>query len=93
MPQVTFPLTNFQTPDGNPVSFGTVWVRLSTNGNASGNQLWNTVVQLTLDTSGNFLGSTLFWTNGSILPAGTYYIVQVFSQTGQLVYGPAKLII
>lgn len=93
MPQVTLPLTLFQTPDGNPVSFGVVRIRLNTNGNASGNQLGSSFVDINLNINGALSSNPLFWTNSSILPDGTYYIIQVFTQSGQLVYGPSKLTI
>lgn len=91
MARSPLPITNFQTPDGNPVANGYILIRLNTDGVASSEQIHSNFAKITLDASGNLTGSPLFWPNASILPAGSYYIIQVFQSNGQLVSGPNRI--
>jgi hypothetical protein len=91
MARSPLPITNFQTPDGNPVVNGYVLIRLSDDGMASGDQIQSNFTKLLLDSSGNLIGTPLFWPNASITPAGSYYIIQVYEANGQLVSGPNKI--
>ena len=92
MAQVSFPLTNFQFADGNPVANGYLKVRLNIDGAANNTQLNTQFLKVSLDSSGNIIGSPVFWQNSSISPS-TYYIYSVYSAQGQRVAGPNKIII
>jgi hypothetical protein len=91
MPRSALPITNFQTSDGSPVANGYILIRLNVDGMASGDQIQSNFIKITLDSNGNLIGSPLFWTNASIIPPGSYYIVQVYKLNGQLVGGPLKV--
>jgi len=93
MPKVSLPLTNFQNADGTPVANGTLQIRLNVNGSVNDTQIQTNFSTVSLDSSGNILGSPTFWPNVDINPTGTYYILSVYSQLGQLVGGPNILTI
>ncbi len=91
MARSPLPITNFQTPDGNPVINGYVLIRLNDDGSASSEQIQSNFTKLALDSSGNLVGSPLFWPNAEINPTGSYYIIQVYEANGQLVSGPSRV--
>ncbi len=84
-------ITTFQYPDGTVVSNGTIQIRLNTNGSVSNTQIQNEFTTISLDINGVITGSPTFWPNTNILPAGTYYVMSVYSSSGQLVAGPNKI--
>ena len=98
----SLPITNFQNPDGSPVAKGYLRIRISQNASISflipgpiteHNQIQSNFTKVSLDSSGNVTGSPTFWANADLSPSGTYYILEVFSSTGQLLSGPSKLTI
>ena len=89
--RVAFPITNFQTADGNAVANGYLRIRLSTDGVASGVQVEHKFTKITLDSSGNVTGSPTVYHNTDLLPAGSYYIYLVYTAKGQLIAGPIKI--
>jgi hypothetical protein len=91
MARVALPLTNFQNPDGSAVANGYLRIRLNQDGTSGGEQIQTNFTKIPLDSSGNITGSPTFWPNASILPTGTYYILEVFNTNGQLIAGPNKL--
>jgi hypothetical protein len=92
MSQQAFPITNFQYPDGAPVANGYVDIRLSVDGSVNSSQVERIFTRSTLNSSGNLVGP-VFWPNSSILPSGSYYIINVYNSQGQLVAGPNKVTI
>jgi hypothetical protein len=91
--RTSLPLTNFQNADGTPVANGTLQIRLNVNGSVNDTQVQSNSYTVRLDASGDVLDSPTFWPNADILPAGTYYVLSVYSQQGQLVGGPNVLTI
>jgi hypothetical protein len=91
--RVSFPLTTYQYPDGNPVANGTLDVRLSQDGMANDTQVQRNFSRVALDSSGVITGSPTFWHNSDISPSGTYYVFNVYNKQGQLVAGPNKITI
>lgn len=91
MPRQALTVTNFQNADGSPVANGYLRIRLSQPGSASSGQIQTNFTKINLDSNGNIIGSPTFWPNSSILPAGSYYILEVFNASGQLISGPSKL--
>lgn len=93
--RVSFPLTNFQFPDGNPVANGSVYIRLSQDAavNTLGDHIQRNFSTVQLDSSGNMIGSPTFWKNSDLLPSGSYYIYNVYSDKGLLVAGPNNITI
>jgi hypothetical protein len=88
MARTAFPLTNFQTPDGNAVANGTVIVRLSQDGTGESHQVEHKFTAIPLDSSGNVTASPTVIPNSELAPTGTYYVYSVFSEKGQLIAGP-----
>ena len=93
MAKTTLPITNFQNADGTPVANGTLQIRLNINGSVSDTQIQSNSTTVALDASGNVVGAPTFWPNAAISPAGTYYVLSVYSIQGQLVGGPNVLTI
>ena len=94
MPRVAFPLTNFQDTDGSPVSLGYLLIHLVDDAKASSGQVCSKIkTQIFLDSSGNVLGSPAFWQNSALTPSTLYYVLEVYSQGGQLLSGPTKIVI
>lgn len=91
MARVALTVTNFQNADGSPVANGYIRIRLSQPGSSGGQQIQTNFTQISLDSNGNITGAPTFWPNASILPAGSYYILEVFNFHGQLISGPSKI--
>jgi len=89
--RVAFPITNFQTPDGNALANGYLRIRLSNDGTSSGMQIERKFTRIPLDSSGNVTGTPTVYHNSDVLPAGTYYVYLAYTSKGQLVAGPIKL--
>lgn len=85
MAKVSFPITNFQDSDGNPVSFGYVLLRISTDVKTPvPDQIGALFVsRINLDVDGNVTNSPLVWPNLELTPSGSEYIYNVYSQFGQ----------
>ena len=90
MAQITFPALQFFDPEGNPIAGGHVDISLSTDCQTTGNtQIGSGIVtKIPLDTTGTITGSYLIWQNASLTPSGSYYILSVYTSSGQLVQGP-----
>lgn len=88
MAKISLPITSFLDGSGMPLANGYLSIRLNIDGAASSSQLCATLCKLALDANGQVTGTPTFWPNGEILPAGTYYILRVYGQDGQLVSGP-----
>ena len=82
MSQQALTVTQFVNPDGSPVANGYVTIRLCQDGSVND-------TQIALDSTGTIVGSPVFWTNASISPSGTYYILSVYAASGQRVSGPS----
>lgn len=80
-----FPITNYQTPDGNPISNGYVLIRLNEDGSVNDSLLCSNFTKVILDSNGNFTGSPVFYANSDISPINTYYITAVYKSNGELV--------
>jgi hypothetical protein len=91
MPRTALTVNTFQNPDGSPVANGYLLISLNQDGSVNNTQLQFNQVKVLLDSSGVITGSPTFWPNASISPPGTYYIISVYSASGQLVAGPNKL--
>jgi hypothetical protein len=91
MPKIALPIHTFQYPTGAPVANGFIVISLSQAGSVNDTQLQSNSTRIPLDSSGVIAGSPTFWPNADISPAGTCYIVSVYSAQGQLVAGPNKI--
>ncbi len=91
MPKVAFPLTTFQFPNGNPVANGSINVSLNTDGSVNNTQIQSHGDNISLNASGTIVGTPTFWPNSDIFPAGSYYIISVYTASGQLIAGPNKI--
>jgi hypothetical protein len=83
MAQQSVTLT-FQDPGGNPLSGGSVTIRLNTDeslGTAGGPSVMARSVTTALDGSGTAV--VLLWPNDALLPAGSVYFVNAFTALGQ----------
>lgn len=85
MAKMPLPITNYQQVDGNPVANGYLIVWLNRDGRVAGNHIQFNATIVPLDSNGNISGTHTFWPNADIIPSGTYYIVDVHSQLGQLI--------
>jgi hypothetical protein len=90
MAKIPFPITTYQFANGLPVANGKLSVRLSQEGSVADGQLGVSPVTIPLNSSGAIVSGT-FWPNSEILPVGTYYVISVYTQQGQLVAGPNKV--
>ena len=86
-------VNTFQYPDGTPVANGYLIFRLSVDGSVNDTQIQRTFTKILLNSSGVVTGSPMFWPNSAILPAGSYYVMTVYSAVGQIVAGPNKVTI
>jgi hypothetical protein len=93
MAKTALPITTFQLLNGAPVANGSISIRLNTDGNVSDVLLNTNYATIALDSSGTLVGSPSFWPNSEISPAGTYYIVTVYTKPGDRVAGPLKVIV
>jgi hypothetical protein len=91
MAKTAFTVNTFQLANGAPVVSGFLRIRLNQPGSVSDAQINTIFTEITLNTEGVIEGSPTFWPNSEISPSSTYYILQVFSSTGQQVAGPLKV--
>lgn len=89
----------FQDASGNPLANGTLLVQLSQDALLSGGQgqvSGEIKVAITLDSSGNVLGSSTspsgpnqyLWPTDEMTPSGVSYTVWAYAFNGQLAWGP-----
>jgi len=79
----------FQDPSGNPLSNGWLVLRLSHDSNITvlgapnGSQVAAGVaINLYLDTNGNLVANQYLWTNDSLSPSGSYYLLTAYNSNG-----------
>ena len=87
MAKQAFPITTYSKAT-KPVANGYLRIRLNTDGSVSGSQIASNFTVVQLDDNGVITNSPMFWPNDVISPSGTYYILEVFTQEGQLIGGP-----
>lgn len=82
----------FQYPDGTPVTNGSMLLVLSTDATVNSNVQISAgwTVSLPLDANGNVVSSAseVVWPNDVLTPSGSFYMVSVYTENGQLVWGP-----
>ena len=84
---------NFQDSLGNPLNAGYVTFRLTTDGMASGTQvLAGIITKATLDSAGNISGTVSLWPNDQLLPTTTRYIIQAYTNAGELGWNSENVI-
>ena len=90
MSRISLPALQFVDSEGNPVSNGQVELRLSVDcQTTSTTQIGSGfVTDIPLDSTGTITGSYLIWQNASLTPSGSYYVINVYTSSGQLVQGP-----
>lgn len=90
MARISLPALQFFDSEGNPVALGSVELALSVDCQTTSNtQIGSSVsVKIPLDSTGTITGSYLIWQNASLTPSGSYYILSVYTSSGQLVQGP-----
>lgn len=94
MAQGLFPIQFYSTPAGQPLSFGYILIALSSDAFSPGGQVsQRRIVKIPLDVNGEIIGSDLFWSNYDLLPVNTYYILRAYTEEGQLVLGPLKVLL
>ena len=94
--KVDWPLTTYFKPDGTPLANGYILVKLvfdcecpCANYQITGSN-W---VKVNLDSNGVIIGTHQVRPNPQLKPDGSYYIVNAYTQEGQLVLGPKKVVI
>lgn len=95
MPRVPFTVTTFTTPEGNPLSFGYLLIRLSKDARTPddgqlGAQLTSRV---DLDVNGAIAGTPTFWGNSTMTPADTVYILDAHTAQGQQVLSNIYIVV
>lgn len=90
MAQIALPALQFFDPEGNPVANGHITLGVSVDCQTTSNtQVGSGLsVKVPLDTTGTVTGSYVIWQNASLTPSGSYYIISVYTSSGQLVQGP-----
>lgn len=91
---VEFPFTGpYNSPEGFPISNGHLLVRLAFDCNCFCDDYQvtgNNHSKLFLDEDGFIIGTPMVRPNDQLNPLGSYYIIQVFSEAGQLIFGPYR---
>lgn len=86
MARQAFPITIFNDAEGNPLSFGTVLIRISTDAvSPTGQIASNFASPLPLDVNGVLSNSFQFWANSDLSPSDAVYVLSSFTQVGQQV--------
>lgn len=87
MAKVSFPITTFTDPEGNPLSFGYVFLNVSEDvSTSSSTQIGQgSIATITLDENGDVAGSPTVWPNSELSPSGSVYVYSAFSAVGQLI--------
>jgi hypothetical protein len=89
--QAPLPIQTFVNPDGTPVANGYITVRLNVNAqvNVSGvfTQVQSNSIKMLLDSSGTIIGGGNVWETSLMSPKteDLYYVVNVYTQAGQLI--------
>lgn len=85
---------NFADFAGNPVENGILWLTLSADSIEGGNIFGPFApAKILLDATGSVLGVQFIYANDDLLPAGSFYWVEVRTQYGARVFGPARWVI
>lgn len=87
MTKVSFPITTFTDPEGNPLSFGYIFLSVNEDvSTPSSTQIGQGAVAIiTLDENGVVVGSPTIWPNSELSPSDSTYVYSVYSAMGQLV--------
>jgi hypothetical protein len=88
MAQVHLSITTFSNA-GSPVSYGNVVIYLNIDCMSPSGLICSAVkTSLPLDLNGTLISNPLLWQNANLSPSGSKYIMEVYSQIGQLVSDP-----
>lgn len=92
--QSSLPITTFFDLEGNPLNNGYLLLQLSKDTSISNKQLCSkSYVKILLDSNGVIIGNPQLYTNSSLNPNDSYYILKVFSNFGQQVGKTQKVIV
>lgn len=84
--KVSFPLTTFNDLEGNVLSNGYIYLKLSKDTLSPVGQICgNNSVKILLDSNGVLVGNPQFWKNSDLQPNDSSYILTIFTSTGQQV--------
>jgi hypothetical protein len=86
---------NFQDANGAPLALGYIIMQLSQDAQSSQQSQVDggRTITITLDANGNADAGQYVWPNTALNPSTTYYIVNVYSAAGQLVWGPNYMLV
>lgn len=94
--KLPFPITQYFDIFGNPLSNGTLHIKLSYDCSCPCDDYQvtgNDYVIIQLDSTGTIVGSPQFRPNNQLFPSGSYYVLEAYSSTGQLAVEPQKVTI
>jgi hypothetical protein len=88
-------VATFQDPQGNPLSYGYILLRLAHDGqSATPNQVVSGLtLRIPLDGTGSINPAAAIYSNTGLLPANTFYYVRVFAADGTEVVPLSKITI
>ena len=86
---------NFADAEGNPVALGYIIMQLNQDAQSSltSQVVGGRTIKITLDASGNAVAGQYVWPNTALNPTTTFYIVNVYTAAGQLVWGPNYMLV
>ena len=86
---------NFADAEGNPVALGYIIMQLNQDAQSSltSQVVGGRTIKITLDASGNADTGQYVWPNTALNPNTTFYIVNVYTAAGQLVWGPNYMLV
>ena len=86
---------NFADAEGNPVALGYIIMQLNQDAQSSltSQVVGGRTIKITLDSSGNAVAGQYVWPNNALNPTTTFYIVNVYTAAGQLVWGPNYMLV
>lgn len=84
----------WQDPEGNPVAFGTLNLKLTQDAVVSAtSMIAPSIISITLDASGSIPAGTVIYGSDELTPSNLAYVVTVAEKGGGQVYGPEFFII
>jgi hypothetical protein len=96
MAQVPFPITTFQYPNTYAVANGYLIVRLNKDCQVispPGQIGAKLKIKVPLNNGGSPTDTVTFWPNNALDPDDSVYIYSVYNAEGQIILGPASLVI
>ncbi len=86
---------NFQDANGDALNLGYIIMQLNQDAQSSQQSQVDggRTVKIQLDATGNAVAGQYVWPNTALNPSNTFYIVNVYSAAGQLVWGPNYLLV